>query len=83
MKTVLGIVGIIVGIAIVVVGVFFDISWFLVGGIEEAIHGSQANPVVVHEIVEGVVRFFLTGVVTVAAILVGSLVGTLIAKARA
>lgn len=51
-------------VALVVFGVFIDISWFLVGGIEEVVHGAQASPASVHQIVWGVVRVLCTGLVT-------------------
>lgn len=68
---------VLVCLAIVVVGFFFDIKWFLVGGIEQIVHGAQATPANVGEIVWGVVRFAFTGLVTWAAVVLAIIVGKL------
>lgn len=68
---------VLVCLAIVVVGFFFDIKWFLVGGIEQIVHGAQAHPTNTGEIVWGVVRTVLTGLVTWVAVVLAVIVGKL------
>ena len=68
---------VLVCLAIVVVGFFFDIKWFLVGGIEQIVHGAQAHPTNTGDIVWGVIRAVLTGVVTWVAVALAVIVGKL------
>ena len=71
--------GILVGLAIFALGIYFDITWFLVGGIEEAIHGFQANPVNSAEAAWGIVRALFAGVGAFFGIIIGLFVRALIA----
>ena len=68
---------VLVCLAIVVVGFFFDIKWCLVGGIEQIVHGAQAHPTNTGEIVWGVVRTVLTGLVTWVDVVLAVIVGKL------
>ncbi len=68
MKLVLAVVA---AVAIFAVGVYVDLSWFLIGGIEQIIHGAQTTPVNGHDIAVGVVRFLLSGLATWLTVVVG------------
>ena len=54
-------------------GIWLDVGWLLVGGIEEVVRGAQASPVSAHDVVIGAVRVFFCGV----GLFVGFLVGTI------
>ncbi len=64
-------------LAIIAVGFFFDIKWFLVGGIEQVVHGAQAHPTDTSNIVWGVIRALFTGLVTWVAVVLAVIVGKL------
>jgi len=65
-------------LAILAFGFYFDIKWFLVGGIEQIVHAAQAKPSAnVSGIVWGVVRVAFTGIVTWVAVVIALLVGKL------
>jgi hypothetical protein len=49
-------------VVVVVLGLWFDIGWALVGGIEQIVHGAQASPVSASEIAWGVVRVLISGI---------------------
>jgi hypothetical protein len=53
---------------IVALGLWFDIGWCVVGGIEELVRGIQAHPTSGHDIAFAVVRCCLAGVGVFAAI---------------
>ena len=48
-------------VVVVALGLWFDIGWALVGGIEQIIHGFQAHPASASEIAWGVVRVIVSG----------------------
>ena len=54
----------VVVIAALAIGVYADVSWLLVGGIEEVVRGFQANPHSAHDIAVGIVRILSAGVGT-------------------
>lgn len=76
---VLTIIGTVVAVLVVLAfGFYFDIKWFLVGGIEQIVHAAQAKPSAdVASIVWGVVRVAFTGLVTWVAVLLAIVVGKL------
>ncbi len=76
-KVVIDALTVLVTLAIVVVGFYIDIRWFLVGGIEQVVHGAQAHPTDTSNIVWGVIRFLATGFVTWVAVVLAVLVGKL------
>ena len=63
--------GILVGLAIVGAGVVFDLSFFLIGGIEEIIRGVQAHPMSDHDIAFGIVRVLCSGIGFTVGIILG------------
>lgn len=61
-------------LAIVAFGIFVDISWFLIGGIEEIARGAEASPVSGHDIGFGIVRILGCGLSTFGAVVLVILV---------
>lgn len=41
--------------------VYFDVFWFLIGGITQAVHGAEATPTNTSELAWGIVRALCTG----------------------
>jgi hypothetical protein len=82
MKVVGVVLAVVVAIALVVAGVWFDVGYLLIGGIEEIVRGVQATPVSGHDIGFGILRVVLTGVgfavsiwLALLALLAGGIVG--------
>jgi len=71
MRKVLGILFILVGVAAIGYGFYFDIAHLLVGGILEVVHKVKANPTADSQIVWGIVKVLLSGI--------GAAIGFLIA----
>lgn len=62
-------IGVILILATIAAGIWFDIVWMLVGGITEIIRGAEAAPVSGHDIGWGIAHVVFTGVGATAAVL--------------
>lgn len=71
--------GILVGLALFGLGIYFDITFFLIGGITEFVNGIKADPTNSGMIAVGVVKFFCAGIGAFVGGLLGFVVGKLIA----
>jgi hypothetical protein len=57
--------------AVAVAAIWFDLAFFLVGGIDTIVRGAQAHPVSVNTIAWGAVRCLCTGFGVVVGFLIG------------
>lgn len=72
MKVLRVVLAVIFAAALLVFGIWIDIGYFYVGGIEEIVRGAQAVPVSGHDIGWGIVRIMLGGIGTAIAIMTGA-----------
>jgi hypothetical protein len=67
------VLGVLLILATIAAGIYFDIVWLLVGGITEIVHGAEAHPVSGGQIGWGIAHVAFTGLGLFAAFMLCAL----------